>query len=291
MRELEERASNDDARAASGRYAVFGKPIAHSRSPWIHARFAEQLRIALRYDAVEADYDRFPSALAEFLEAGGEGANVTLPLKQLAAAKCRVLSDAARRSGVANVLTRLPDGGVRGDNTDGIGLVHDITERHRLDLRGRRVLALGAGGAVQGVVHALLDAGIDSLVIANRTPEKADAIADRIGDPLRVHTIYWHDLPDAGSFEMVLNGTAAAHNRQHLDLPFSLVNARTLAYDMNYGLAAVDFVAWARTAGCDEVRDGLGMLVEQAAEAFRIWHGVRPDTDPVYEALRREIAA
>jgi shikimate dehydrogenase len=274
--------------ANARRYAVFGKPIAHSRSPRIHSMFAAQRGESIRYDAIEADYDGFPSALAAFGESGGYGANVTLPLKQLAAQKCRVLSEVARRSGVVNVMTRLPDGGWRGDNTDGVGLVHDITERHRLDLRGRRVLMLGAGGAVQGVVHALLDAGIDSLVLANRTPEKADAIADRVGDPLRVHTIYWHDLKDAGAFEMVVNGTAAAHHGDRIELPFALVNDRTLAYDLNYGRAAVDFLAWARSAGCHDVHDGLGMLVEQAAEAFNLWHGFRPDTDAVYGALRRE---
>lgn len=271
------------------RYAVFGHPISHSRSPWIHARFGEQCRIELSYVAIEADFDRFPAALQAFADGDGAGANITLPLKQAAAAKARVLSEEARRSGVANVLTRLPDGGWRGDNTDGVGLVHDVTERHRLDLRGRRVLVLGAGGAVQGIVHALLDAGIDQLVIANRTPEKADAIADRIGDPARAHTAYWHDLADAGAFEMIVNGTAAGHDGAPVALPYSLVNARTLAYDLNYGRAAVDFTAWAKAAGCDRVLDGTGMLVEQAAEAFALWHGTRPETDLVYATLMREL--
>jgi shikimate dehydrogenase len=268
------------------RFALFGSPVAQSRSPWIHARFAEQTKIAMSYSAVDAAPDAFAATLAAFEAGGGAGANITLPHKAAAAALCRQLSDTARRTGVANTLSRLPEGGWRGDNTDGLGLIADIAERHRLDLRGRRTLVLGAGGAVQGVVHALLDAGIDSLVLANRSADKADALADRLGQPDRVHTVYWNDLHDAGMFEFVLNGTAAGQRGAKLDLPFSLTGPRTLVYDMNYGAASVDFTAWGRASGCSHVYDGIGMLVEQAAEAFAIWHGVRPDTVPVYEALR-----
>jgi shikimate dehydrogenase len=275
--------------ATPGRHAVFGAPIAHSRSPWIHARFGEQAGIALTYQAIEAGLDAFPAALEAFAKSGGTGANVTLPLKSLAAQLSRELGDAARRSGVVNTLTRLPGGGWRGDNTDGIGLVADITERQRVDLRGRRALVLGAGGAVQGVLDALLDAGLSEIVLANRTPERADVLADRIGDPARVHTRYWDALGEAGVFELIVNGTAAGHASEPLQLPFSLAMSRTLAYDLNYGRAAVDFLAWARAAGCPYVFDGLGMLVEQAAEAFHLWHGVRPDTDPVYQQLRASV--
>lgn len=274
---------------APARHAVFGSPIAHSKSPWIHARFGEQCGIPLTYQAIEAGSDAFPAALEAFAKAGGTGANVTLPLKTVAAKLARELGDAARRSGVVNTLTRLPGGGWRGDNTDGIGLVTDIAERQRIDIRGRRTLVLGAGGAVQGVIDALLEAGVSEVVLANRTPARADALADRIGDPARVHTRYWEALGDAGVFELIVNGTAAGHSGQPLQLPFSLAMSRTLAYDLNYGRAAVDFLAWARAAGCSYVFDGLGMLVEQAAEAFRIWHGVRPETDPVYQQLRASV--
>jgi shikimate dehydrogenase len=268
-------------------YAVFGQPIAHSRSPWIHARFAEQTRIALEYSAIEAGAAGFGAALAAFEASGGQGANVTLPLKAEAPRYCKSLSERAQRAGVVNTLSRLADGGWHGDNTDGIGLVQDLATRHRQDIRGRRTLVLGAGGAVQGVLVALLEAGLDSIVIANRTPARADALADRIGEPGRVHTVYWEDLHDAGAFEMVVNGTAAGHQREALVLPFSLIGRRAVVYDMNYGRAAIDFLAWGRAAGSEHVYDGVGMLVEQAAEAFERWHGLRPETDPVYAQLRQ----
>ncbi|HET9484956.1 MAG TPA: shikimate dehydrogenase [Xanthomonadales bacterium] len=273
------------------RFAVFGKPIAHSRSPWIHARFAAQTKTAMSYVPIEADEDSFIAALDAFEAGGGVGANVTLPLKAIAATRCKSLSENARRAGVVNTLTHLSDGGWHGDNTDGTGIVRDITELQELDLRGRRVLVLGAGGAVQGILDALLDAGVSAIVIANRTATKADALADRIGEPHRVTTMYWEDLRDAGVFELIVNGTSAGHHGKSLGLPFSLAAKRTLAYDMNYGRAAVDFLAWGRAAGCEHVCDGAGMLVEQAAEAFRIWHGIRPDARPVYEALHRELQA
>lgn len=275
-----------EAPVAVKRYAVFGQPIAHSRSPWIHARFAEQTRIALEYRAIEAGVAGFGAALAAFEAGGGLGANVTLPLKAEAPRHCKSLSERAQRAGVVNTLSRLDDGGWHGDNTDGIGLVQDLATRHRQDIRGRRTLVLGAGGAVQGVLVALLEAGLDSIVIANRTPARADALADRIGEPGRVSTVYWEDLHDAGAFEMVVNGTAAGHQREALVLPFSLIGRRAVVYDMNYGRAAIDFLAWGRAAGSEHVYDGAGMLVEQAAEAFERWHGVRPETDPVYAQLR-----
>ena len=270
-----------EAPVAVKRYAVFGQPIAHSRSPWIHARFAEQTRIALEYRAIEAGVAGFGAALAAFEAGGGLGANVTLPLKAEAPRHCKSLSERAQRAGVVNTLSRLDDGGWHGDNTDGIGLVQDLATRHRQDIRGRRTLVLGAGGAVQGVLVALLEAGLDSIVIANRTPARADALADRIGEPGRVSTVYWEDLHDAGAFEMVVNGTAAGHQREALVLPFSLIGRRDVVYDMNYGRAAIDFLAWGRAAGSEQVYDGAGMLVKQAAEAFERWHGVRPETDPV----------
>jgi shikimate dehydrogenase len=279
-----------DAPILHRRYAVFGHPIVHSRSPFIHARFAAQTGIALSYSAIDAAPEAFPSALAAFDAGGGLGANVTLPLKTIATRLCSELSPSAQRSGSTNTLIRRGGDGWRGDNTDGRGLVADIAERHRLDLRGRRVLVLGAGGAVQGVLDAILDSGVDQLVIANRSPEKADALVDRIGEPTRVHSAYWSDLGEAGAFDLILNGTSAGHSGIRLALPFSLATRRTLAYDMNYGKAAIEFLAWGRAAGCEHVIDGTGMLVEQAAESFLLWHGVRPETDPVYAALREELA-
>lgn len=272
------------------RFVVFGHPIAHSRSPFIHRRFAEQTKIGLSYEAVDAPPESFIAALSAFAAGGGQGANVTLPLKGLAATQCAELSDAVRRTGVVNTLVRLAGGGWRGENTDGLGLVADLTERHRIDIRGRRTLLLGAGGAVAGILDALLHAGVASIVIANRSPARADALVDRIGDPARVSSIYWHDVAEAGAFEFIVNGTAAGQHGQTLALPFAIATRRSLCYDLSYGRAAVDFLSWGRAAGCEHVLDGTGMLVEQAAESFKLWHGIRPDTEPVYQALRHEVA-
>ena len=271
---------------SSHRYAVFGHPVAHSLSPRIHAAFAQQTGIVLEYTAIDAAPHDFVAALDRFADDGGAGANVTLPLKEAAFAICAQTTDRARRAGAVNTLTR-NDGQWHGDNTDGAGLVRDLTGRHGLDLRARRALLLGAGGAARGVAPALLDAGISELIIVNRTAERADALAVALGEPDRAHSRYWRDLGDLGDFSLIVNATSASRQDQGaFTLPFHLATPRTLAVDLNYGEAAIPFLAWARAAGCHDAVDGLGMLVEQAAEAFEHWHGVRPDTDPVYATLR-----
>ncbi|MBS0591159.1 MAG: shikimate dehydrogenase [Proteobacteria bacterium] len=270
------------------RYAVFGHPIAHSLSPRIHAAFGRQTGIALNYTAIDAPLETFAPSLANFTDANGRGANITQPLKQRAVGLCHAVSAFARRAGAVNTLTRV--GTVwHGDNTDGPGLIRDLTARHGLDLRERRTLLLGAGGAAHAAAHALLDAGIGELVIVNRSTDRADALADSIRDPARVHTRYWHDLADIGSFDLIVNATSAGVARETLALPFGLIAPRALCYDLSYGAAALGFVAWARAAGAGAALDGLGMLVEQAAESFAIWHGTRPDTDPVHDLLRGEL--
>ena len=268
-------------------YAVIGHPVAHSLSPRIHESFARQHGIHLRYRAIDAGLDGLEATLAEFAAGGGAGANITLPFKPAAAALCRELTPRAQRAGAANTLVR-EDGGWRGDNTDGAGLVRDLTGRHGLDLRARRTLMLGAGGGARGVAPALLDAGIGELVVINRTPGRADALADALGDPKRVHSRYYEDLGSLGEFDLIVNATSAARDGAFLSLPRSLVGRRTAAVDLSYGEAAIGFLAWARAAGAHDVIDGLGMLVEQAAESFQVWHGVRPDTDAVYAMLREK---
>lgn len=267
------------------RYALFGHPVAHSLSPWIHAAFARQTGIDADYAAIDAP--DFAAALAAF---DGDGANVTLPHKQRAVAACASLGERARRAGVVNTLSRRA-GGWHGDNTDGVGLIRDLTGRLRLDLRKRRTLLLGAGGAARGVAPALLDAGIGDLFIVNRTPERADALADALGEPTRVRTRYFGDLATLGEFDLIVNATSATRGGALPELPMALVGPRTTAVDLNYGEAAVEFLAWARAAGGREAIDGLGTLVEQAAESFRLWHGVQPDTDPVYAELRARQAS
>ncbi len=267
------------------RFAVFGSPITHSRSPLIHRRFGEALGIALNYTAIECRPGELDSALALFAREGGRGANITMPHKVDVLAACAAVTDRAQRAGVVNTLRRDGDAWF-GDNTDGSGLITDIAERLRIDLRSRRVLMLGAGGAAQGVLPAIFDSGVDSVVICNRTPERADRLADRLGEPSRVRTVYWDDLRDAGMFDLIINATSAGHGQGMMDLPFSLAGRRTLAYDLSYGTAALAFLAWARAANCEHALDGLGMLVEQAADSFELWHGRRPDTEAVYTELR-----
>lgn len=267
------------------RFAVFGSPIAHSKSPLIHRRFGEQLGIALEYRAIDCAAGEIESALRRFAADGGRGANITLPHKLDALVACATTTARARRAGVVNTLRR--DGaGWHGDNTDGSGLIADLAERHRLDLRSRRVLMLGAGGAAQGVLPAILDAGVDSVVICNRTPERADRLSDLLGEPTRVRTVYWEDMKDAGMFDLIINATSAGHGIGMMDLPFGIAGRRSTAYDLSYGSAALAFLAWARAAHCEHALDGLGMLVEQAADAFEVWHGQRPDTESVYKELR-----
>jgi shikimate dehydrogenase len=271
-------------------FAVFGHPIAHSLSPRIHQAFAQQFGIGLEYRAIDAAPDDFVAAVQRFFAVDGRGANVTLPHKAAAFALADERSAAATRAGSANVLTRLADGRLAAHNTDGAGMVRDITERHDLDLRGHTALLLGAGGAAHGVAWNLLDAGVETLTIVNRSPEAADVLADAIGDPARAHTRYWDDLADIGSYDLIVNATSAGVLGVALQLPFSLIGARALCYDLSYGAAAGSFLSWAKAAGARYAIDGLGMLVETAADAFELWHGQRPDTEPVYQALRRQSA-
>ncbi len=270
----------------AARYAVFGQPIVHSQSPYIQTAFGKAQGIEVDFRAIEASPDEFATVLEAFAAAGGVGANVTLPHKEAAFALCATTTSRAKRAGAVNTLLR--KGALwHGDNTDGIGLVRDLTGRHSLDLRGRRVLMLGAGGAARGVAPALLDAGILELVVVNRTPERSDALADAMGEPGRAISRYWDDLRNEGDFELIINATSAGRsNDAAFNLPLSLVNSMTTAVDLNYGEAAIPFLAWARSANCRNSVDGLGMLVEQAAESFQQWHGMRPETDAIYAALR-----
>lgn len=279
----------NDTSTIVARYAVFGHPVAHSLSPRIHAHFAAQTGIALTYERIDAPAEQFAARLIAFAGEGGTGANITLPHKRSALSHCAELSDFAKRVDAVNTLSRLPDGRWRGSNTDGAGLVLDLTYRHAMDLRGRRTLMVGAGGGARAAAFALLDAGIAELVIVNRTAERADALADAIGEPRRVHARYWNDLRNGGSYDLIVNATSAGHSQTALSLPFTLTTPRTLCYDLSYGAAAFAFVAWARTSGTPHALDGLGMLVEQAAESFAIWNGVRPETDALYAELRAEM--
>lgn len=269
-------------------FAVFGHPIAHSLSPVIHQAMARQFGIDLSFDAIDAAPVDFAAAVQAFFAGGGVGANVTLPHKAAALTLAAAASPAARRVGAANVLTRRADGSLAAHNTDGEGLVRDLVMRHGEDLRGRHALLLGAGGAASGVAWNLLDAGLERLVITNRSPAKAERLAAALGPAPRVATCAWEGLATAGSFDLIVNATSAGVLGQDLQLPLSLVGPQALCYDLSYGPAAAGFLAWAHAAGARRVHDGLGMLVETAAAAFALWHGRQVQTEPVYQALRAD---
>ncbi|HWR95807.1 MAG TPA: shikimate dehydrogenase [Arenimonas sp.] len=273
-------------RHPKARFAVIGQPVDHSLSPFIHKLFARQWTVDLDYRAIALAPENLAAGLAALAAEGAHGLNVTLPHKQSVIALCGALSERARRAQAVNTLTAV-DGNWQGDNTDGIGLVNDLTQRQGIDLRGRRTLLLGAGGAAYGVAPALLDAGIGELVVCNRSPEKADDLVDALADPARVHTRYWQDLDELAHFDLIINATSAGRGTQPLKLPFHLGARQTVAVDLGYGRAAIDFLAWAKAAECGHTLDGLGMLVEQAAESFYLWQGVRPETDDVYRQLRK----
>jgi shikimate dehydrogenase len=275
----------------SKQFAVFGDPIAHSLSPRIHAAFAKQTGIPLTYVAVHAPAATFESQLADFSSAGGAGANITLPLKSLVVSLCAEMSDFARRIGAVNTLTRRLDGHWRGENTDGPGLIRDLTIRHGIDLHGQRVLMLGAGGAARAVGFALLDAHVESVTIANRTLARAVALADELGEPDRVTTALPSALDGLPTFDIIFDATSAGHRGTDHDLPPQLFAPKTVAYHLSYGKASLSFLTQARVAGARQTIDGLGMLVEQAAESFAIWNGVRPDTSAIYRELRAESIA
>lgn len=269
------------------RFAVFGQPIAHSLSPRIHRSFARACGIDLRYEAVEVAATAFDACLAQFHADGGRGANVTLPLKEQAARICRELAPQARLSGAVNTLVRRADGWL-GDNTDGVGLCRDLEANLGVRLAGRRVLLLGAGGAARGIVPALFDAGVAELVVANRSPARAIALAFDLAACGPIDACALETLAAAGRFSILINATSAARQGEALVLPTSLPGPGAVAYDLSYGLVARPFLSWAEAAGIRSVSDGLGMLVEQAAESFRLWHGVRPATGDLLARLRAD---
>jgi shikimate dehydrogenase len=266
------------------RYAVFGHPVRHSLSPRIHAAFATQTGQALSYEAIEAPLDGFDATLRAFIAAGGRGGNVTVPFKEQAFALADSCDELASQAQAVNTLRVEPEGRLAGFNTDGVGLLRDLAQNIGVPLRGRRVLLIGAGGAAAGVIGPLLVAGVAELVIANRTAPRAQALAARFAGLGPIHTA---ELAAPGEgFEVVLNATAAGLGGQAPAVPASVFGPGAVAYDLVYGPAAAPFLALARQAGVAACHDGVGMLVEQAAEAFWLWRGVRPATAPVIAALR-----
>lgn len=271
-------------------YAVLGQPIAHSRSPAIHEAFGRQFGLTIDYRRIESDTEQLAERLAEFAAAGGFGANLTLPLKESAAALCAEISPRAQRCGSINTLLRVANAW-HGDSTDGIGLLADLQQRHHVELRAARVLIVGAGGAARAAAAALLDTDIAELTVANRTVSRAQTLCAQIDAAGRSQACDLGALDQLGRYDLVINATAAGHGGAAVAMPASLIDARSVAYDLSYGAAAQPFLDWALAAGSTRVIDGLGMLVEQAAAAFAIWHRQQPDTDSVYREQRAAIDA
>ncbi len=269
------------------RYAVIGNPVAHSKSPEIHTRFAEQTEQELIYERLLAPLDGFADTVRRFIDEGGKGANVTVPFKLEAYALAMVLTARAQAAGAVNTLKfdQAANGEalILGDNTDGVGLVTDIVSNARVALADKRVLLLGAGGAARGVILPLLQAGPAELVIANRTASKALELAQRFTAQGKVRASDFTSLE--GPFDVIVNATSASLSDDLPPIPAGVFGRESFAYDMMYGKAPTVFMRLATQHGA-MASDGLGMLVEQAAESFLVWRGVRPQTAPVFAALR-----
>lgn len=274
------------------RYAVMGNPVAHSKSPQIHALFAQQTHQQLVYTANLVALDQFEHAVQTFAENGGKGLNITVPFKHAAWQWVTRRSPRAERAGAVNTIMFRPDSTSYGDNTDGVGLVRDLKHNHGIAIRGQRVLLLGAGGAARGVLMPLLEEQPAHLVIVNRTADKAMALAKDLTDVGAATGCSYQDL-DGESFDIIINGTSASLKGQVPALPASvLASVRPggcLCYDMMYGAAPTAFMQWAQQHGVQRTEDGLGMLVEQAAESFFLWRGVWPETAPVISTIRAQL--
>jgi shikimate dehydrogenase len=274
---------------AINKYAVFGHPVSHSKSPAIHQQFAKQFGLDISYEAIDVPEGEFEKTVNEFIKAGGQGLNITVPYKLEAWQLADSRSDRAELAGAVNTFKfetgKEGDTKIIGDNTDGIGLVTDIQKNLQFLINDKKVLVLGAGGAVRGVLAPLLDCSPKVLVIANRTVSKAEALAEAFKEKGHIDVCGFEDL--AGQqFDLVINGTAASLKGEVPPIPETIFAEQALAYDMMYSNKPTLFMVWAAAHGAEKVADGLGMLVEQAAESFYIWCKKRPDTGSVMKTLR-----
>ena len=270
------------------RYAVFGNPIAHSKSPQIHTLFAEQTKQAIQYTAELAEPGQFDSAVKSFIDNGGKGLNITVPFKEDAWRYATKLSERAQRAGAVNTLKVELDNSLSGDTTDGTGLVCDLVTNHRIQIKNKDILIIGAGGAVRGVIEALLAEQPASILITNRTKQKATQLADIFSDLGTINGCGLDEI-NGRDFDIVINGTSASLKGDLPALPDSIFRGNSCSYDMMYAAQATPFMQWSNENGASQVFDGLGMLVEQAAEAFFIWRGVRPKTATVIQTIRQQL--
>ncbi|WP_405225568.1 shikimate dehydrogenase [Lentisalinibacter sediminis] len=268
------------------RYGVVGYPVSHSRSPVIHRVFAQQTGQHLTYELLEVPPAELESAIRSFQRQGGRGLNITVPHKSEAVRVVDELSDAASMAGAVNTLSISSDA-IRGDNTDGVGLVRDLRKNHRVAIEGARILILGAGGATRGIMAPLLEEQPTTVTLANRTVSKAQALANHFGSMGAVQACRFDDIVEDVDYDLVINATSAGLRGEALPFPAGIVSAETVCYDLSYGTGDTPFTHWARVQGARRSIVGWGMLVEQAAESFYIWRGVRPDTRGVLKRLPR----
>lgn len=266
------------------RYAVIGNPIAHSKSPVIHAAFAKQTNQPLSYTAELVEIGQVESFVNSFARNNGKGLNVTVPFKLDAFALATDLTDRAQRAGAVNTLT-LKDNKIFGDTTDGIGLLNDLTQNHQQVIKNKNILVVGAGGAVRGVLEPLLLESPNSLIVVNRTVAKAQQLAEDFSNFGNISACGFEKLNNQ-QFDIIINGTSASLSGDLPPLPDNCFTENACAYDMMYAQQPTVFMQWARQQGAEIILDGLGMLVEQAAQAFFIWRGVRPQTKDVIQLLR-----
>ena len=267
------------------RYALVGHPVEHSRSPLIHTVFARQTGQRLTYELIDAEPSAFETAVRDFGAAGGKGLNVTVPHKEAAFALCSQSSEAARAAGAVNTIN-IAEGILSGHNTDGIGFIRDLTVNLKQRLAGARVVVLGAGGAARGIIGPLLNENPAALTIANRTVERADEIVAKLGGTVLVARGF-AELADLAPVDFLVNATSAGLKGETPPFPTSLVGPSTFCYDLVYGSNDTPFVTWAKAQGASRAVQGWGMLVEQAAESFAIWRGVRPDTRQLLKQIPR----
>ena len=266
--------------------AVFGNPIAHSQSPFIHQHFAQQVDEQIDYRGILSPIDQFPELIEQFFQQQGVGCNVTLPFKVAAVDLCHRVSSAAKIAGAVNTLS-LESGQIVGDNTDGIGLINDLS-RQGVWLEGARVLLLGAGGAARGAVQPLLVAGVKQLVIANRTVKKAQLLAEQVEPWGKAAGVGYKDIP-TGEYDVVINASSMGISNEVPPVAAELITGNTFCYDMMYSAQQTAFCNWAELAGAKASADGLGMLVGQAAQSFAIWTGKSVDIELTLSALREKL--
>ncbi len=277
-----------DFKAKSSAFAVMGNPVVHSKSPEIHGLFAQQCGVTLNYDSIQVDQGGFDPAVSHFFANGGAGLNITVPYKVEAWQLCQTLpnstSSRAQKAEAVNTLKINHDQSLFGDNTDGYGLVADLQNNIDFEIQDKSILVIGAGGAVRGVLGPLLDCMPESISVANRTVDKAKALAQTFDDKVKAVAL---DRIEPQGVDLIINGTAASLDGNLPDITSACIGPNTVVYDMMYGIQPTVFMQWALATGACQAHDGLGMLVEQAAESFFIWHQQRPDSQSVIRALRK----